>query len=241
MFVCSMSQGILVVILICLILVLIMLLGSVGATAISVNTPLVSTAIDVNTPLESIRIGERLPGPMALSDHYPEPTGVIDDGVGVVAISDLPAAAQESAQLDWVKDGGKTIVDLGATCGEIKVFDPTKLYPGKSSDQYANYCNSMHSNRECQDRTCSVPLIMYACRDGCTDGLQASQRRAQIGKGAERITYQEYRAWKDGTPYPGSGESTWEEHCAWKDSLGFEGLGAGAEPCSQNYNMHENF
>ena len=236
-----MEQIVLIVILFFIISVVFLSFASVGATAISVNTPLQSTAIDVNTPLESIRIGKRLLGPMALSDHYPEPTGVIDDGVGVVAISDLPAAAQESAQLDLVKDGGKTIVDLGATCGEIKVFDPTKLYPGKSSDQYANYCNSMHSNRECQDRTCSVPLIMYACRDGCTDGLQASQRRAQIGKGAERITYQEYRAWKDGTPYPGSGGSTWEEHCAWKDLLGFEGLDAGVEPCSQNYNTLEAF
>ena len=130
-----MEQIVLIVILFFIISVVFLSFASVGATAISVNTPLQSTAIDVNTPLESIRIGERLPGPMALSDHYPEPTGVIDDGVGVVAISDLPAAAQESAQLDWVKDGGKTIVDLGATCGEIKVFDPTKLYPGKSSDQ----------------------------------------------------------------------------------------------------------
>ena len=258
-----MSQAILVVILICLILVLIMLLGSVGASVVvqspeenlevptgsmaSLETNEVPTgsmaSLETNevptgsmASLETIEVPR---GPMASSDHYPEPSGTIDDGADVVAIEDLPEIAQQAEQLDWVEDAGKTIVDLGATCGEVKVFDPTKLYPGKSRDQYANYCNSMHSNRECQDRTCSVPLIMYACRDGCTDGLQSSHRKAKIGKGAERITYAEYRAWKDGKSYPGSGASTWKEHCVWKDALGFKGLDGGAEPCSQHYNRYD--
>ena len=245
-----MSQAILVVILICLILVLIMLLGSVGASVVvqspeeNLEVPTGSMAsLETNevptgsmASLETIEVPR---GPMASSDHYPEPSGTIDDGADVVAIEDLPEIAQQAEQLDWVEDAGKTIVDLGATCGEVKVFDPTKLYPGKSRDQYANYCNSMHSNRECQDRTCSVPLIMYACRDGCTDGLQSSHRKAKIGKGAERITYAEYRAWKDGKSYPGSGASTWKEHCVWKDALGFKGLDGGAEPCSQSYNRYD--
>lgn len=231
-----MEQVILIGILLIIVIVLLMFVSVMSTfTTVARNTNYDRVGISETDPIKKPL------GPMALSDHYPEPSGTIDDGTDVVAIADLPDVAQKSEQIDWVKDGGKTIVDLGASCGEIKAFDPTRLYPGQSSDQYANYCNSMHSNRECQDRTCSIPLIMYACRDGCTDGLQASQRRARIGKGAERITYQEYRAWKDGTPYPGSGESTWEEHCAWKDSVGFEGLGAGAEPCSQNYNMHEAF
>ena len=137
-----MSQAILVVILICLILVLIMLLGSVGASVV-VQSPEENLEVPTGsmTSLETIEVPR---GPMASSDHYPEPSGTIDDGADVVAIEDLPEIAQQAEQLDWVEDAGKTIVDLGATCGEVKVFDPKKIYPGKSHDQYANYCNSMH-------------------------------------------------------------------------------------------------
>lgn len=86
-------------------------------------------AVTQNTIYEdSVILIEKPLGPMALSDHYPEPSGTIDDGTGVVAIVDLPDVAQKSEQIDWVKDGGKTIVDLGASCGEIKAFDPTRLY-----------------------------------------------------------------------------------------------------------------
>ena len=239
-----MSQGILVVVLIMsLSLVLLMSVGSVGAMVVVPSPDEKSRGLldaggarqDADGP-ETIEV---LRGPMASSDHYPEPSGTIDDGTDVVAIEDLPDVAQKSEQVDWIEDGGKTIVDLGASCGKIKAFSPIEVYPGESHDQYANYCNSMHSNRECQDRTCSIPLIMYACRDGCTDGLQSSHRKAKIGKGAERITYAEYRAWKDGKSYPGSGASTWEEHCVWKDALGFAGLDGGAEPCSQSYNRYD--
>lgn len=232
-----MEEVILVIIIIVVLLVVSACLSSVGTAAVSTapvkveneDTPVKVEDTQVKV-VDSMKVEKES---IASSDHYPEPSGTIDDGTEVVAIEDLPNVAQKSEQVDWIKDGGKTIVDLGASCGEIKAFSPTKVYPGESNDQYANYCNSMHANRECQDRTCSVPLIMYACRDGCTDGLTHSERESKIGKGAGRITYAEYRAWKEGKTYPGSGASTWKEHCVWKDALGFEGLDAGAEPCTQ--------
>ena len=110
---------------------------------------------------------------------------------------------------------GVVIKNLGA-CGEAKTYDNNRVYDGPSGDNYANYCYNFIKSVECADKTCSVPQVFGACRDECTGRMNSGQRMSQIGTGAGRITYPEYKAWRDKTAYPGSGKLTWSEHCAWK-------------------------
>lgn len=110
---------------------------------------------------------------------------------------------------------GAVIKQLG-TCGEAKTYDNNMTYDGPSGDNYANYCYNFIKSVECADKTCSVPQVFGACRDECTGRMNSGQRMSQIGAGAGRITYPEYKAWRDKTAYPGSGKMTWSEHCAWK-------------------------
>lgn len=126
------------------------------------------------------------------------------------------ADAQNIDNQSWRdKNPGASIKNLGA-CGEAKTYDSNKVYEGASKDNYANYCFNFIKSVECADQTCSVPQVFGACRDECTGRMNSGQRMSQIGAGAGRITYPEYKAWRDKSAYPGSGKRTWAEHCAWK-------------------------
>jgi len=128
------------------------------------------------------------------------------------------ADSQEVESQVWRDNNrGAVIKDLGP-CGDAKTFDPNKKYEGPSGDNYANYCYNFIKSTECADKTCSVPQVFGACRDECTGKMNSYNRMQQIGKGAERVTYPEYKAWRDKTPYPISNKTTWSEHCNWKNS-----------------------
>lgn len=140
-------------------------------------------------------------------------TTPVEKPMGPIQIKD---DAEKIDNQSWRDNNpGAVIKKLGA-CGEAKTYDNNMAYEGPSRDNYANYCYNFIKSVECADKTCSVPQVFGACRDECTGRMNSGQRISQIGAGAGRVTYPEYKAWRDKTAYPGSGKMTWVEHCAWK-------------------------
>ena len=144
-----------------------------------------------------------------------EDTTPVDKPVGPVKTK---ADAVKIDNQSWRDQNPGTVIKKLGECGEAKTYDNNMVYDGPSGDNYANYCYNFIKSVECADKTCSVPQVFGACRDECTGRMNSGQRINQIGVGAGRITYPEYKAWRDKTAYPVSGKRTWNEHCTWKAS-----------------------
>jgi len=145
----------------------------------------------------------------------PPDTTPVSNPVGQVKTVDDSQKIESQPWRD--KNPGVVIKKLDG-CGEAKTYDGNIDYEGPSRDNYANYCYNFIKSVECADKTCSVPQVFGACRDECTGRMNGGERMNKIGPGAGRITYAEYKAWRDKTAYPGSGAMTWNDHCAWKES-----------------------